>query len=98
MKSQVTLRSGSEGPKHDPYGYQEITVTQGNVRVTGHIGLGLWIEDNITSRRMRFKSIEAMEVIFKELTGDTAENWIEKYEEEHRNDIEDPMGCLADYE
>lgn len=102
-KSQISLRSGVEGPKHDPYGYQELIVTQGDMRYICHIGLAVYIRINdlkIPCNAVVRNGVytETYEEMFKRLTGDTAENWIEKYMEEHKDDVEDPMGCLADYE
>jgi hypothetical protein len=43
----VRVRTGREGPKHDPYSYTEITVTRlnGNV-ITMHSGLMTWLKFN----------------------------------------------------
>lgn len=43
----VTIKSGSEGPCHDPYHYEEITVQRPDGRVVVyHEGLGIWAEAN----------------------------------------------------
>ena len=37
--TRIELRSGSEGPRHDPYGYEEWSITRADGRkVTVHIG------------------------------------------------------------
>ena len=41
--SSVTIEYGEEGPKHDPYGWTEITVTRGLSTVTLHEGLDRWL-------------------------------------------------------
>jgi hypothetical protein len=42
--SSVELRSGSEGPRHDPYAYEEVTVYRADGRVaTIHLGLASWM-------------------------------------------------------
>jgi hypothetical protein len=42
--SVIEIRSGSEGPAHDPYGYTETTVTRADGRwATIHSGLGDWM-------------------------------------------------------
>ena len=45
--SSIELRSGTEGPRHDPYGYKEITVTRADGReATLHSGLAEWMTYN----------------------------------------------------
>lgn len=44
LATTVTVRYGSEGPVHDPYGYQEIEVTRHGHRIVGHFGLACWVE------------------------------------------------------
>lgn len=38
----IDLRSGVEGPRHDPYGWQEVTVRGRAGVVTYHAGLATW--------------------------------------------------------
>lgn len=41
--SKVRITRGTEGPRHDPYGYENITVIRPNGnQVTFHIGLAIW--------------------------------------------------------
>lgn len=41
--TKITMRSGAEGPRHDPYHFEEITVDrQDGRKVTLHVGLGVW--------------------------------------------------------
>jgi hypothetical protein len=42
-KLRVTILTGSEGPRHDPYLYKEITVHQPDGSTTLHEGLGTWV-------------------------------------------------------
>jgi hypothetical protein len=42
-KLRVTVETGSEGPRHDPYAYREITVIQPDGATTLHEGLGTWL-------------------------------------------------------
>ena len=42
-KLYVHLTTGTEGPKHDPYGYQEYAITTPNGVTVLHEGLGVWI-------------------------------------------------------
>ena len=45
MKSGIKVKSGTEGPHHDPYGYTEVTVTNWTGRFTYHGGgLVEWCE------------------------------------------------------
>jgi len=45
--SSVDIRTGTEGPRHDPYGYEELTVTSERCgTVTLHEGLGCWLRVN----------------------------------------------------
>lgn len=45
--NSVSFRRGSEGPKHDPYSYTEITVNKSrNGFVKFHFGLDTWCEGN----------------------------------------------------
>jgi hypothetical protein len=40
--NRIDIRRGSEGPRHDPYGYIEVTIDGRNGPVTYHGGLGEW--------------------------------------------------------
>lgn len=46
MKNRISLKTGSEGPRHDPYSYEEVTVEGRNGKTTAHIGLGCWVRNN----------------------------------------------------
>lgn len=50
VERKLSSRTGSEGPRHDPYGYHEYTV---EIQINGfknvityHCGLGEWLEIN----------------------------------------------------
>ena len=44
MNSGITIHTGTEGPRHDPYSYTEITVRlPRKAPVTIHYGLGEWL-------------------------------------------------------
>lgn len=58
--SKIQHRSGSEGPKHDPYHFDEYTVTRFRSRgaplvVKLHDGLGVWMEVNGVPEARRSK-------------------------------------------
>ena len=41
--NRVSIKTGSEGPRHDPYSYSEVTVRkQDGTAVTHHSGLAMW--------------------------------------------------------
>jgi hypothetical protein len=42
-KLQAWIRTGSEGPHHDPYGYEELTVKTQKHKVTIHEGLACFV-------------------------------------------------------
>jgi hypothetical protein len=45
-QNSIELRSGSEGPAHDPYHFEEVTFTGRNGKTTYHCGLAMWLEHN----------------------------------------------------
>ena len=44
--TKVTLRTGSEGPPHDPYHFDELTVERRNSKTVIHLGLAVWCQHN----------------------------------------------------
>ena len=47
LQQGIRVRHGTEGPRHDPYSFVEITVTRLNGTViVGHFGLLNWIKVN----------------------------------------------------
>lgn len=44
MKTFITITTGAEGPRHDSYGFMEITVQRGSLRAVAHLGLMVWVE------------------------------------------------------
>lgn len=93
----VAVRSGSEGPKHDPYAFSEYSAKG----YTLHLGLGETLKgpDGVTKKPLDFaedfdSGVKAMIAFFEETIGVKIEAI-----EEYQNSLEpDPMGCLADYE
>jgi len=54
--TSIELRCGTEGPRHDPYGYKEITVTRSDGReATLHSGLAEWMTYNDGRVTRRFE-------------------------------------------
>lgn len=73
---KVTFRSGTEGPRHDPYHYDETTITTPGLQVTFHCGLStyLMVNGNITRAHTPDERRELWQR-FAELTGGTPEQW-----------------------
>lgn len=42
--TRIQVKHGTEGPHHDPYGYQEVIVYRHGHEYTVHAGLDVWIE------------------------------------------------------
>lgn len=106
----IAYRTGSEGPKHDPYGYEEYIgytkYAEGGVRVKLHLGLLNYLEVgrdqvhdhdlglDLNTRKGNEKAYAILTKRFERLVGTTIAA-IDKY----RRSLEpDPMGTLADYE
>ena len=68
MTNTIEIRTGSEGPRHDPYHFTEVTVEGRAGRVTYHSGLGDWTKldgdlvDDVTGEA---------KIAFERLTGVT---------------------------
>ena len=67
MKIRIT--TGTEGPRHDPYGFEEITVERDEMKVTAHFGLADYLELNGTRMLLSSTDIEYIENMFTQLTG-----------------------------
>lgn len=101
----LDLHTGREGPAHDPYGYTEYTVHQNGKAITLHAGLMVYLEVDgktvLEPNRMRGKTTACEAHIFdtfEKLTGFDPQSFEKHYWRIHGNDMEDPMGCAADYE
>ena len=47
MPQNVRVRRGTEGPRHDPWSYTEVSVTRLNGdKITMHCGLAVWLKIN----------------------------------------------------
>lgn len=65
--SSINIKAGSEGPRHDPYHYDEITVTRlDGSWVTIHVGLALWAE---ASDGRKIDNYQEALVLFERLAG-----------------------------
>jgi hypothetical protein len=122
--TKIDIVNGREGPKHDPYSYEEITIERRGWRVTMHLGLAEWIEfQTVEGKRDSARDLllafdrRAMAKRFDNYRPEQLEKnerrlWAtvglnpaafdlavqrqKQYDAEHY--VEDPMGCLADYE
>ncbi len=67
----LSLKTGSEGPRHDPYGFEEYEIDTPSGETTLHLGLGFWLKHN--GRRIeaagRAEESELCGPILKKLTG-----------------------------
>lgn len=64
----VLMSGGIEGPAHDPYGYEEVTVRTPKVVLTFHQGLGDWVVYNTTPIELKgFSESERSSFIRNEL-------------------------------
>jgi hypothetical protein len=62
----ITYKSGSEGPRHDPYHFEEVTIHGRAGNVTAHIGLGVWL--SVNGHRMEIPEVD-LDISFQRLTG-----------------------------
>lgn len=87
-RATFTMRHGSEGPSHDPYGFTETTFQTDRVTVTLHQGLAQWIQVNGAAKTDfvgdQYDNYEAQAAAFKALTGLTPDE-VEKYDERLRS-------------
>jgi hypothetical protein len=67
----ITIETGTEGPRHDPYGWEEITVERSNGDcVTLHQGLVEWVQVN--NSQQHGYQIERCEKVFEFFAGCTS--------------------------
>jgi hypothetical protein len=59
----VRIKTGTEGPAHDPYAYEETTITSPKGKLTLHFGLSTWAVHNRIPLTFR-NFTEEQEVIF----------------------------------
>jgi hypothetical protein len=73
--ARIRVKRGSEGPKHDPYSYTEITFYFTNPKrkpVIYHYGLGEWLKHGKRCYKPNYSHLhqnEHLAVIFEKLTG-----------------------------
>ena len=89
--TKVWVRSGSEGPSHDPYSYDEINVETKGHDVCIHYGLAVWLEVDGKHTDYYGNEYEAFE-LFKLLTGAPPADFINWY---YRARSRCSCGCRA---
>lgn len=85
--TRLIKHHGTEGPSHDPYSYEELTVCKNNKTVTLHLGLAEWIEidgkrQEAVFRNMTEYAFDPSEE-FKLQTGMTVEQFERRYYSNH---------------
>lgn len=86
--ADISIKTGSEGPKHDPYGYTEITFikTDGTI-IKHHEGLGSWCEILDKNCIQRAEGSQASELFFLATgcTPNEARKYFNKAEQKRRS-------------
>lgn len=86
---EITTHTGSEGPHHDPYAFEEFTVERDNSHaVTVHKGLGTWVKVRLGKDERQFvmgdDDQSTIDTVFRSVVGMTegqARRWKRKAEE-----------------
>lgn len=93
---RLFCQTGAEGPLHDPYHYEERTVTVNDRTYTLHTGLGTWLK--VDGQKVG-EDLEEEWIIYRweVLTGLTIEQFDRHYCRIHPY-FEDPMGSFSQYE
>lgn len=77
----VSLKTGLEGPRHDPYRYEEWTVDRsrsGGPKVLLHLGLAEWIKVTWPGGKtwnVPIRNVRALTTIFEKLSGASIKVW-----------------------
>jgi hypothetical protein len=75
----VSLKNGSEGPAHDPYGYREWIVKKNGHKIVGHFGLACWVK--VDGRRVA--DDESSQQVFEREVGVSLSSLERAYERLH---------------
>ena len=57
----IDIKTGSEGPTHDLYHYDETTIVKGDRWVKWHSGLGMWLERGYVTDKGRHRKFDLHE-------------------------------------
>ncbi len=67
---KVVRRTGSEGPRHDPYHFEELHVETRDGKTVLHEGLGLWLKHECRSGyKLTENRVHCVHDVFKAMTG-----------------------------
>lgn len=78
--TKITRKTGSEGPRHDPYHYEELTVKRPDGRsITIHTGLAFWAEAG--DGRREDHDVEKAMTLFEQVAGITPHQAEKTYRE-----------------
>lgn len=72
--TKISIRSGREGSRHDPYHYDEITVERHGHVYCLHLGLSVSLEIDGTEVVQDLKEVDRIK-LFTELTGASPAEW-----------------------
>ena len=71
--ADITVRRGVEGPRHDPYSWQEVAFSKTNgqvIRLRAGLGVSLWVDGKLVDAIERVDDLEChLMQVFKEMTG-----------------------------
>jgi hypothetical protein len=103
----VALRTGSEGPRHDPYHYEEWTIRRSGYRgLTYHTGLTSWVKyRNGKIWTHCDGDRELLDVTFRTHTGFTFAEWRDivaaverhRYRRHRRHDVRQERGYPGEH-
>jgi hypothetical protein len=95
---QIHNSSGTEGPRSDPYHYDEWDISLPGYHIEVHLGLAEWIKVNGT-RLVEFdQAFDKIDEYVKSITGKDLREIEAQYRFWHWNDEPDPMGPASRYE
>jgi hypothetical protein len=91
FKRDIRITHGTEGPAHDPYGYEEITYTQDELSFTLHNGLDCWVTGSYTGNPVPFVRVginldmdyATVHEFFRQMTGLTTAQALKAYNRIH---------------
>jgi len=85
-KRTIDLESGVEGPRHDPYSYEEYVVEINDKMIVFHSGLDCWLSINGREiPRLYGKRFGVLPyLMFKNMTGIDPNDFVDLYERKYR--------------
>lgn len=97
--TKLFYKTGIEGPKYDPYMYEEYIVHRNGKEIILHLGLQEWIEINGERQEVVMKNLDEYLInpieIFEEVTGLTLDKF-KKYYDKIQNTCKN-CGCNKTY-